>query len=323
MVFQTIYRGLYRALHGEVKTYTKWGIILLIVAVVYILVSLRKEFMIHKEGFEQREKYLLMNNDELYDEFYADIYDELFLQPMKLEYEVSKVSKLTKIGGKKENSNSNHRPMLLDVGSGRGHHVDQFQANGINVIGVDKSSAMVKTAKDLYPSSIFKEGDVNDPMLFPEDNFDVITCFTFTVYYMKDKRLFFDNCYKWLKPGGFLIVHLVDRNRFDPIVPAGKPMLLVSPQSVAEKRITNSLVRFNNFQYKADFKMPQKGSECQFNEVFKDDKSGKVRENNHTYYMPTRRVILDTAKEVGFSVTGTADLTDCMNEYQYLYFLMK
>jgi hypothetical protein len=94
------------------------------------------------------------------------------------------------------------------------------------------------------------------PMLFSEEEFNVLTCFYFTVYYVKDKRAFFRNCYQWLKPEGYLILHLVDRNHFDPIVPGGKPLFLVSPQTYAKERITNSLVKFMSFQYKSDFVAP-------------------------------------------------------------------
>jgi hypothetical protein len=134
-----------------------------------------------------------------------------------------------------------------------------------------------------------------------------------------------------------LIVHLVDRNHFDPIVPGGKPLFLVSPQSYAKERITNSLVKFRSFQYKSDFKAPPptKGQISdgdassgvknigKFVEKFTDDKTGKVRENVHTYYMPSNRDILEIAKEVGFTVTGQVDMVHVLNEHQYLFILKK
>jgi hypothetical protein len=58
-------------------------------------------------------------------------------------------------------------------------------------------------------------------------------------------------------------------------------------------------------------------------EKITDDTTGKVRENIHTYYMPTNREMLEIAKEVGFTVTGQVDLVHVLNEYQYLYILKK
>lgn len=316
-----IFKYVYNALSDFMHAHSKWAAILIVVALLVIILQLRAAIspqMIHLEGFtSQEKKYDLRDNDTLYDEFYTDIYDELFLQPFKLEYEVNHIVRATDLLDK--------HYKVLDVGSGRGHVVDQLQHRGAKVVGIDKSPSMVKAASELYPSSEYIHGDALNSIAFPEEEFGVITCLTFTVYYMKDKRTFFKNCMNWLKPGGYLILHLVDRNKFDPIVPAGKPLLIVSPQSVAKNRITNSLVKFNKFQYKADFRMPavKGGDECKFDETITDDVSGKVRENIHTYYMPPRRVILDIAKECGFTISGHIDLTHCMNEYQYLYVLKK
>ena len=50
-------------------------------------------------------------------------------------------------------------------------------------------------------------------------------------------------------PGGYLIVHLVDRESFDPILPPGNPLYVVSPQKYAKERITKTKVHFNDFIY--------------------------------------------------------------------------
>jgi len=299
-----------------------------------LLCFIKRDLSYHVEGFEQQSKYKIYENDAIYDSFYADIYDELFIQPNKIEAEVDEIIQIT--GAKKGDKEFK----VGDLGCGIGHHVDQLRHKGINVVGCDKSPAMLQHARDLYPKAKFVEGDFMKPMLFSEDEFNVLTCFYFTIYYIKDKRAFFKNCYQWLRPEGYLIVHLVDRNYFDPIVPGGKPLFLVSPQSYAKERITNSIVKFRSFQYKSDFKAPpptrggNKGGDsssgssgkkniASFVEKFTDDKTGKVRENVHTYYMPTNREILDIAKEVGFIITGQVDLVHVLNEHQYLFILKK
>ena len=66
--------------------------------------------------------------------------------------------------------------------------------------------------------------------------FTDITCFYFTIYYLiKDKNAFLSNCYHWLKPGGKLIMHLVEK-MFDPILPVANPLVMVSPQRYAKKK---------------------------------------------------------------------------------------
>jgi len=326
--------SIYNSFSAYVKSITKWEILVFLFSLLMILCFIKRDLSYQVEGFDnQNSKYKIYDNDTIYDSFYADIYYELFIQPNKIEAEVDEIINIT--DAKKADKNFK----VCDLGCGLGHHVDQLKHKGVvSVIGCDKSPAMLKSARDLYPSAKFIEGDFMNPMLFSEEEFNVLTSFYFTIYYIKDKRAFFKNCHQWLRPEGYLIIHLVDRNHFDPIVPGGKPLFLVSPQTYAKDRITTSLVKFRSFQYKSDFKAPQPtrsggggavdGSTgekniAKFTEKFTDDKTGKVRENVHTYYMPTNREILDIAKEAGFTVTGQVDLVHILNEYQYLFILKK
>jgi SAM-dependent methyltransferase len=318
------------------QSLTRWEILTFLLILVMLACFIKKDLSVQVDGFtgSQTDKYKVYENDTIYDAFYADIYDELFIQPNKIEAEVDEVISITGALNGNETDKKNFK--IGDLGCGLGHHVDQLKHKGaINVIGCDKSTDMLASAKQLYPSSTFIKGDFMKPMLFSEEEFNVLTCFYFTIYYVKDKRAFFQNCYQWLKPEGYLILHLVDRNHFDPIVPGGKPLFLVSPQTYAKERITNSLVKFRSFQYKSDFIAPpptktMKGAKntgvkdvAKFVEKLVDDKTGKVRENIHTFYMPTNREILETAKEVGFILTGQVDLVHVLNEYQYLFILKK
>jgi hypothetical protein len=124
-------------------------------------------------------------------------------------------------------------------------------------------------------------------------------------------------------PGGFLIVHLVDRDRFDPILPPGNPLLYVSPQRYAKERITSTKVKFTDFSYSADFQFDNQNDKALFIEKFKNDSDGKVRKNEHTLYMPDAQEIVDEAQGCGFIVHAKADLLHCQYEYQYLYVFIK
>ena len=140
---------------------------------------------------------------------------------------------------------------------------------------------------------------------------------------MQDKQLFFENCMKWLMPGGYLVVHLVDRDNFDPILPPGNPLLYVSPQKYAKKRITTTKVKFDKFAYSADFQIDNNKNEAKFTEKFKDDVDGKVRKNEHIMYMPTIDFIVNLAQQAGFILDSEIDLVNCQYEYQYLYVFIK
>ena len=144
------------------------------------------------------------------------------------------------------------------------------------------------------------------------------------IYKYKDKTAFIQNVYNWLRPGGYFTLHLVDKTRFDPVIPAGKPFILVNPQSFAEKRITTSSVIFNNFKYKSDFQVFP-NDVVQFREIFKDTTTGtnKARENIHKMWMPSKESIINQCKEVGFISHAQVDLRTAYKEYQYLYIFQK
>ena len=131
-----------------------------------------------------------------------------------------------------------------------------------------------------------------------------------------------NNCFNWLKPKGYLVLHLVNKNKFDPIVPPANPLQLISPQKYAKERITQSFIKFNNFDYKSQFKLEDNSDNAYFEEVFKY-KDGNVRKNRHKLYMTPQKDILSTAKDVGFSYVTKLNMVNCGYEYQYLVFLQK
>ena len=152
--------------------------------------------------------------------------------------------------------------------------------------------------------------------------FTHILCLYFTIYYFPDKRIFFDNCMDWLMPGGCLVVHLVNRDKFDPILPPGNPLYIVSPQKYAKERITTTKITFNDFIYNSDFKLNKDTNIATFDEKFKFN-DGKVRKQEQKLYMEDEEDILTIAQQCGFILQGKIDLVKCAYEYQYLYILVK
>jgi len=275
------------------------------------------------EGFGEKktnEFDMRTNVTEIYDDFYATIYDDLVYNPAKNDYEVGHLTKFTK---------PTKDSVILDIGSGTGHHVQGWKTRGFtNVQGCDLSPSMVKKAKEKYPDLKFQVADALNPAAFLENHFTHITCFYFTVYYIQDKKTFFANCMRWLKPNGILAVHLVNRDKFDPIIPAGNPFTIVSPQKYTKKRITTTTVQFDQFEYKSNFNLKnevknQDEPNTLMVETFKNKKSGNVRKNEHKLYMQTQAEILDIAKSVGFIIETKIDLLQCQYESQYIYVLQK
>lgn len=303
-------------------TYSKYSkLLVLVVAIVVLYFTFKRYVNFTKndttmEGFTgQTKKFETKQGELVYDNFYSKIYDELTFNDAKMDYEISEILRATKANKKND--------YILDIGCGTGGHCALLKERGFNVEGIDKSLSMINRAKYNYDGIKFSMGDMMTPMLYEHGRFSHILCMYFTIYYIKNKALFFDNCYNWLKNGGYLILHLVDREKFNPILPAADPLFLVSPQKYSKERITKSLVKFNGFQYKADFKLNSEQNKATFDETFIDDKTSKVRKNIHEFYMENHSSIINLAKECGFILHGKIDLMPVQYDYQYLYVLYK
>ena len=293
-----------------------WCKVLIFTTLLLLLVIIFKGLHSNSsvEGFEQNDQFLIKTGPEIYDDFYASIYDYLVFNNLKDEYEVGAII---------NSASPSSKSKILDIGCGTGHHVASLGSKGLDVLGIDISPSMISKAKEQFPDYKFEVGDALNGGLFDTESFTHILCMYFTIYYIQDKTQFFNNCFRWLMPGGYLIVHLVDRNKFDPILPPGNPLLYVSPQRYAKERITSTKVKFTDFSYSADFKLDDKNDKALFVEKFKNDSNGKVRKNEHTLYMEDTQQIVDMAQGVGFILESKIDLLQCQYEYQYLYMFMK
>lgn len=268
-----------------------------------------------REGFtETSNEFSSKKGIEVYDDFYANIYDNLVYNKIKNKFEVGSIVNITK---------PDSQSVILDVGSGTGHHVNAFSKLGYKTTGIDISPSMVSKAKQNYPDADIKQQDALDKLALSGSTYTHITCLYFTLYYMKDKNLFFSNCYHWLKPGGYLIIHLVNKHDFDPILPAGNPFVFISPQKYAKNRITSSEIKFMGYDYKSNFEIYKNDTTAVFNEVFKNKKDGTIRKQQQIMYMPTQKKILNMAKNNGFILLSQIDMTKCKYDNQYLYILQK
>jgi SAM-dependent methyltransferase len=279
-----------------------------------------------QEGFGQEERFVFRTDVEgIYDPFYASVYDHLLYSDLKDDYEVGEIIAKTR---------PTARSRILDVGCGTGHHVAALAgrlgsdgAGAAEILGIDKSPAMVAEARKKYPELKFEVADAMDAQLMTQQSFTHVLCLYFTVYYLPDRERFFRNVFGWLMPGGYFVVHLVDRDNFDPILPPGNPLTLVSPQRyTGANRITSTRVRFEGFQYDANFEPAGSGRSgssgggdtARFREKFTHD-DGRVRKNTHVMDMPDLDAISNQIQSVGFILLAQIDLVHCQYEYQYLY----
>ena len=107
---------------------------LCVILIILLILTQLLKFWPVKEGLSiQNEKYKYYDNSNLYDNFYASVYDKLIYSPEKNAYEITEILNHTKLSKNKN---------ILDIGSGTGHHCYLFKQQGYNCIGIDKSPAM-------------------------------------------------------------------------------------------------------------------------------------------------------------------------------------
>ena len=280
-------------------------LILVVLAILAVTMTLFRQKM--TEGFTQTERFALKTDGDSYDDFYAKVYDRIHLPADRVNSELTQILKLT---GADDNS------VFLDVGSGTGETLRHLADSGAQCVGIEKSAAMAAQSKEKTDAPV-KVADVLEPMAFERASFTHILCLYQTIYEIANKPAFFTNCRYWLRGGGYLVIHLVEKDRFNTVVPVGTPPLIDNPQKYASQRIVRTEVDFGNYEYVAKYDICDKCST--FVETFTDGPSRNVRQNERKLFMEREQDILAMAKKCGFSPVGKIVMEN--DEHQAFYIL--
>jgi len=292
----------------------KWLRLLIAIGIVVVVVILFRKMNPSAEGFDQAGNFVLKNNSEVYDDFYARMYSDIMDCENRAEFEMETVVDMT------QPSKSNS--VILDVGSGTGNLVEIFRKKGYRIYGIDKSQAMVDEQSAQFPKCETKCGDVANPMEFEHHTFTHILCMGMTIYNFENKSVFFKNCYHWLMSNGYLILHLVDPDKYDSTVLAAKPYGIETPQKYADPRITDSNMDIGSINYKSEYDFSSE--KVTMKETFTDTVTGKIRQNEQTLFMEKREKILTIAKMSGFIVHAQVNMSKYNgDQHQYVYILEK
>jgi ubiquinone/menaquinone biosynthesis C-methylase UbiE len=297
------------------KEYLPYVLIFLLVAALWLLKEVyQKDREMFEEGSgkntEKREDYA-----EIYDDFYASVYDKLFSIPERISFEKASIREYALMEWPKKEIK------LLDACCGTCPLADFYCREGIDFVGLDSSEAMLKKARTKCSSGRFYKGDITRIETFPPKSFSHVTMLYFSIYQFNNPKMIFDIIYTWLKPGGIFVLHLADPNKFDPILDAASPFLAFSLQKYSSERVIDSDIFFDKFKYKSRFIKDPEQDEARFEEVFEFPDT--YREHVHRLYMPTISNMLDIIRSAGFTRHEMVDMTPVGYEYQYLIYLSK
>jgi SAM-dependent methyltransferase len=295
---------------------------------IWLLLESREEYRIVsgiKEGFtvseSEKSRTTWFENEELFDEFYSSVYDNLTQLSGRYPQEVALIINQWKKTSELDTMD------VLDCGCGTGIATVLFGKMGVNsVIGLDKSEAMLRRArgvtllaanlpKDQRESISFLNGNMNQQYTFSGGQFSHATLLFFTVYYSNDPTGLFRNLFHWIRPGGQLAIEVVNKYKFDPLLESASPFVGTTVQKYSKKRVTKSKVEFDKFSYEAEFDLLDPTAE--FREVFRfADKS--VRRQRHTLHMRDINDFVHVAQTTGWNYNGYIDLVSAGFEYAYI-----
>jgi len=285
---------------------TKILLLLIVLFIILMIINYKnKNFL--QESYNNKLTFEDFDNYTLFDEFYSKMYDKLHNDDNKNNIIINII---------KNKCNIKNTSNILDIGCGTGEIVSKL--SDFNVIGLDKSSSMIKLCNSKFPKNKFIVGDIlNNYRLNYNYDFTHVLCLNFTIYYIDNRRLFFKNIYEILTPNGILVLHLVEKNKFNRTINACK-INNFNPAKYLKNKKIKSNISFDNFEYNCEYDIQD--NKCIINETF-NFANKSVRKNIHNLNMDSNKIILNEAKKYGFIIDGQIKITN--NDGEYLYILKK
>lgn len=259
--------------------------------------------------------------DNVYDAVYASIYKPLWHSSQeRLGFEQVSIKDIA----------LSERPItsikILDMACGISQHACFFKELGVEFIGADTSKDMLNEARNNCPTATFKLKDITKPSEFSPKSFSTCLLLGFAIYEFSPK-LIFDNANLWLEPDGILVVHMVEPDKYDPLLDLASPFAAFSLQKYSYDRQTKSEIYFNDFKYIGNFQKKKDHDDAKFKETlvyFNPETTGsKYREQTREWNMPSTERLIEIAKSSGFRLKEKVHLVSASKEYQYLVYFTK
>jgi len=289
---------------------------------IHVLVVISLLFLLYSvsiwysgiEGFEENTEVV-----EPYDSLYAEIYNVLWHPKDKLGFEQVSIQDVALAGQPQATIK------ILDMACGTSPNACWFKNLGVDFTGADKSQDMLTEARKNCPSAKFKKADITQVSEFPQKTFSTCLLLGFAVYEFQNPKVLFDNAFVWLKPDGYLVVHMVDPDKYDPLLDLASPFAAFSLQKYSYERQIKSEIYFSKFKYIGELKKKKDHDNAEFKEtfVFFNPEKTKYREQIHEWNMPSIERLIEIAKTSGFRLKEKVSLTSASKEYQYLVYFTK
>jgi SAM-dependent methyltransferase len=274
---------------------------------IKILIVIILVFILYLTNNTTIEKF---EDNDYFNKEYVDLYNSTFdfhkMYKNDIEIIVNKVIK--------NFLKNNNDIKILDAGCGLGKHM-KYLYKKYNTIGVDRSKNMLQKAKISCPNGTFVLGDIVNSNLFDEQSIDLVYSLLDSLYHNEHKVQIniLNNFKKWLKPDGYLCIHLFNKDKLDP-----GPMDFTQYSDINE--VKNSVTHFDNYSHVANFNI--KEDYVEYNEIYERD--GKENITNVTkLYLDTKNVHIEKILSVGFKLIDVYSLKNIHIDDFELYVFKK
>lgn len=286
--------------------------ILLFLSFALVIIWIRKEKISEMEGFSQETEFVLKEGDDIFDEFYAEIYSTINQPNIFVDSVSDSVIKYASI--------IRDKSTILLISSDTGEQFNSLQLKGLDVSTLFKYKHMNDQAKTMFPLLKSRLANFESPMSYERSSFSHTLCLGNIIYTVKDKMTLFRNIYNWLSPGGTFLLQLSDRSKFNTIKTSNNIELIDSPQRYHDERITDSEIDFGSFKYlsRYDFRDAEPKDIVYFSETFTDKFTKNVRKNELILYMENIDEILSIAFVCGFSLSSKINIIEDENQFIYV-----
>ena len=175
-----------------------------------------------------------------YDKVYVRLFNLVTNEPAVYRNDIIQIKDNTKID---ENSR------VLEAGCGLGRHIEILKEllPGLAIEGVDKSRSMITQARLRNPGAELLCTSLTIPEIYKPETLTHVLCLHETLNHNTPKEIskILNNFYRWLVPGGYLVVHIIDPTKLDPGPRA------FSQYFKAEDDTRHALTYFESFTHEA------------------------------------------------------------------------
>ena len=265
----------------------------------------------------------LDNPEEFYDDYYVQRIDQSYFPESKNICRCAELYKHAYIGDFKKSSTK-----TLLYGANTGRFLDALAGVSATAIGVVSNKTLADKARQIAPKAKVIETEnlyKMPPTEFPENTFTHFVVEDKNYYQIptaQDRKGVIANAFKWLQPGGKLVIRAIDPTKFDPMIPSAVPIRGVNIQNYLEKRKHDSTVYFDDGSYISAHYTPIPSEQ---RAVFREDlyyPNGSLKRSHiHRWNIPPMDVVIEEVMSVGFQHTDSVPLKPCTSPgEQYLIF---